>query len=568
MSDLVVTRFAPSPTGHLHVGGARTALFNWALARQLGGRFLVRIEDTDQARSSADAVGRILEDLAWLGLAWDEGPDLETANGAIGGNERGVGPFYQSERKAGYDAVIGSLIEHDLAYPAFESPEELDGLRREARAAKQNFRYRRAQEFDREAALQRARDGEPHVVRFRMPEEEIAVEDQILGQIAFGEDQLDDFVIRKRDGFPTYHLAVVVDDEAMGVTHVLRGQEHLGNTPRHVALQRALGYREPVYAHLPVIFNPDGSKMSKRDKDKAARQAVREALAKDETGTRDQLAGAVEPATLDGWIADKKAQLSGSNLASIEERLGLELPGIDVEDFRRAGYLPEVVVNFLALLGWSPGQKDAEGKDVERFTPGELSKKFSLERVGKGNAKFDRAKLLAFSQETLGDQDDAVFQAHWETWCARYAPEILERLQGPARARFAAAMKPRSRTLAEPTAANGPGAFALVEDDAYGFDPKAVGKFLDKGEPSGRQLLPELRELLAGLEPFEPETIEAAVGSVAEARGLGMGKVAQPLRVALTGRAASPALGDTLAILGRESVLRRIDRCVAECPET
>ncbi|MBW2396214.1 MAG: glutamate--tRNA ligase [Deltaproteobacteria bacterium] len=565
MSELVVTRFAPSPTGHLHVGGARTALFNWALARQLGGRFLVRIEDTDQARSSADAVGGILEDLAWLGLDWDDGPDLETANATLGGDERGIGPFYQSERKAGYDAVIASLIERDLAYPAFESPEELDGLRREARAAKQNFRYRRAREFDRETALQRARDGEPHVVRFRMPEEEIAVEDRILGQIAFGEDQLDDFVIRKRDGFPTYHLAVVVDDEAMGVTHVLRGQEHLGNTPRHVALQRALGYREPVYAHLPVIFNPDGSKMSKRDKDKAGRLAVREALTLDEAGTRARLDGELDPAILDGWIADKKAQLSGTDLASIERLLGLELPGIDVEDFRHAGYLPEVLVNFLALLGWSPGQKDAEGKDVERFTPGELAKQFSLERVGKGNAKFDRAKLLAFSQETLGGQDDAEFQADWETWCERYAPEALGHLQGSARARFAAAMKPRSRTLAEPTSADGPGAFALVGDDTYGFDPKAVGKFLDKGEPSGRQLLPELRQVLAGLEPFEPEAIEAAVGAVAEAHCLGMGKVAQPLRVALTGRAASPALGDTLAILGRESVLRRIDRCLAEC---
>ncbi|MCP5067330.1 MAG: hypothetical protein GY946_12265, partial [bacterium] len=374
--------------------------------------------------------------------------------------------------------------------------------------------------------------------------------------------------VRKRDGFPTYHLAVVVDDEAMGVSHVLRGQEHLGNTPRHVALQRALGYREPVYAHLPVIFNPDGSKMSKRDKDKAARLAVREALAEDEDGTRARLAEDLDLSVLDGWLADKKTQLSGGDLGSIEQRLGLELPGIDVEDFRRGGYLPEVVVNFLALLGWSSGRKDAEGKDVERFAPSELAKEFNLERVGRGNAKFDRAKLLAFSQETLGGQSDAAFQAAWEGWCTRYEPEALRCLEGSARDRFATAMKPRSRTLAEPTAPDGPGAFALVGDDAYGFDPKAVGKFLDKGEPSGRQLLPELRDTLAELEPFEPEAIEAAMGAVAEARGLGMGKVAQPLRVALTGRAASPALGDTLAILGRERVLRRIERCLADCPTT
>lgn len=566
MSELVVTRFAPSPTGHLHVGGARTALFNWALARQLGGRFLLRIEDTDQARSSADAVQGILEDLAWLGLDWDDGPELETATGRLGGDERGIGPFFQSERKARYDMAIEELIERDLAYPAFESPEALDAMRREAREAKRNFRYRRADGFDREGALARAKGGEPHVVRFRMPEREIAVEDRILGRIAFGEDQLDDFVIRKRDGFPTYHLAVVVDDEAMGVTHVLRGQEHLGNTPRHVALQQALGYREPLYAHLPVIFNPDGSKMSKRDKDKTARQAFREALAQDEPGTRARLAEHLDLSLLENWLADKKSQLPSTSLAVIEKQLGLDLPGIDVEDFRRAGYLPEVLVNFLALLGWSSGRKDADGKDVERFEPAELAKCFSLERVGKGNAKFDRAKLLAFSQETLGGMDDAAFQSHWESWCARYAPDALQRLEGTARARFTAAMKPRSRTLAEPTAPDGPGRFALVEDGAYSFDPKAVGRFLDKGEPSGRELLPELRAALAATQPFEPDAIEAAAAAVAEAHGLGMGKVAQPLRVALTGSAASPPLGDTLAILGRDRVLRRIDRCLAECP--
>ncbi len=560
MSAPVVTRFAPSPTGHLHVGGARTALFNWALARRLGGRFLLRIEDTDQARSSPEAVRGILDDLAWLGLDWDEGPEHD----GQGGDPRGVGPFFQSERKVRYDEAIASLVERDLAYPAFESPEELDALRREAREAKRNFRYRRPAGFDRDAALARVEGGEPHVVRFRMPEEEVSVEDRILGPVAFPEDQLDDFVVRKRDGFPTYHLAVVVDDQAMGVTHVLRGQEHLGNTPRHVALQRALGFREPVYAHLPVIFNPDGSKMSKRDKDKVARMAVREALATDADGTRARLAGVVDLPMLDRWLADKKSQLGSSDLLEVESLLELDLPGIDVEDFRHGGYLPDVVVNFLALLGWSPGRKDGDGKDLERFDPAFLAEHFALERIGKGNARFDRAKLLAFSQETLGTMDDARFQGHWEDWCARYAPDVLGRLEGPGRARFAAAMKPRSRTLAEPTAPGGPGAFALVEDDGYGFDPKAVGKFLDKGDPSGRALLPELREAVAAVEPFEPEAIEAAAAAVAEAHGLGMGKVAQPLRVALTGAAASPALGETLAILGRESVLRRIDRCLAE----
>ncbi|HEY5658619.1 MAG TPA: glutamate--tRNA ligase family protein, partial [Myxococcota bacterium] len=251
MGDRVVTRFAPSPTGHLHIGGARTALFNWALA-QRGGRFLLRIEDTDRARSSEQAVRGILEDLAWLGARWDEGPEwVDASDGtAIGGDPRGVGPFFQAERRALYDQQIERLLEIDRAYPAFESEEELEAQRSAAQAEKRGFRYRRAPGWDRAAALQRMR-GEDHVVRFRMPEEPVRFVDEVLGEVEFGPEHFDDFVIRKRDGFPTYHFAVVVDDEAMGVTHVLRGQEHLNNTPRHVALQNALGFRVPTYAHMP-----------------------------------------------------------------------------------------------------------------------------------------------------------------------------------------------------------------------------------------------------------------------------------------------------------------------------
>ena len=240
MGDSIVTRFAPSPTGHLHIGGARTALFCWALA-QGGGSFLLRIEDTDQARSSEESARGILEDLAWLGIDWDEGP----VRGDLGGDPRGVGPFHQSERRATYDARVESLIEQDLAYPAFETPEELDALRTAAQKEKRGFRYRRAPDWDRDDALDRM-DRDAHVVRFRMPDH--SGRSSVIGcsgTVEFGEEHLDDFIIRKRDGFPTYHLAVVVDDELMGVTHVLRGQEHLNNTPRHVALQQALGFRTP-----------------------------------------------------------------------------------------------------------------------------------------------------------------------------------------------------------------------------------------------------------------------------------------------------------------------------------
>jgi glutamyl/glutaminyl-tRNA synthetase len=382
MGDRVVSRFAPSPTGHLHIGGARTALFNWALA-QRDGCFLLRIEDTDRARSSEEAVRGILEDLVWLGIHWDEGPEWTAAPGGriVGGDPRGVGPFYQAERRALYDEHIVRLIADDRAYPAFETEEELDRLRRAAQAEKRGFRYRRPADWDRDAALARM-DGEAHVIRFRMPDETLRVADEVLGEVEFAPEHFDDFVIRKRDGFPTYHLAVVVDDEAMGVTHVLRGQEHLNNTPRHVALQRALVFRAPTYAHMSLTFNPDGSKISKRDKDKAARAAVRAALQRDPGGARERLAALVTPDRLDCWLADKKRQLEPAELAALAAALGVELPGIDVEDFRRAGYLSEIFCNFLALLGWSPGLKDAQGRDVERFDRAFLAQQHAARREG------------------------------------------------------------------------------------------------------------------------------------------------------------------------------------------
>ena len=551
-----ITRFAPSPTGHLHIGGARTALYNWALARP-DGRFLLRVEDTDQARTSDAAAQGILEDLAWLGIDWDEGPVF----GKLGGDPRGVGPFRQAERLERYAVAVAALIERDLAYPTFETNQELDALRAAARAEKRNFRYRRPATFDREAALARMA-GEEHVVRFRMPAEPVAVVDRVLGAIEFGEEHLDDFVIRKRDGFPTYHLAVVVDDELMGVTHVLRGQEHLNNTPRHRALQRALGYREPVYAHLSVIYNADGSKMSKRDKDKAVREALNvvdsdavksQPIAELIADSRDEIRA---------WRKDKRAQLRPELLGPLAERLGLDLPCIEVEDFRRAGYLPDALCNYLALLGWSPGEKDADGRDRERFDRAYLAAHFSLDRIGVANARFDREKLLAFNQDAIQALSDADFTARWSEWCERYAPRCLERDEGWRR-RFAAMIRTRCRTLADPSAPAGPGAFAWAHDDGYAYDPAAVDQWLRKGDPSGFARLREAEAALARLEHFEPEPIEVAVSALAQQLGVGLGKLAQPLRVAVTGNAASPPLGETLAILGRDAVARRIARCRA-----
>jgi glutamyl/glutaminyl-tRNA synthetase len=381
--------------------------------------------------------------------------------------------------------------------------------------------------------------------------------DVVLGEIAFGEDLIDDFVLRKRDGLPTYHFAVVVDDELMGVTHVLRGQEHLGNTPRHVALQRALGFRTPVYAHMPIILNADGSKLSKRDKDKALR-----AVASADPDRAKQLWVGDE---LSLWLDDDKRQLDAALARQLAEHFAVDLPMIDVEDFRRAGVLSEVLCNYLALLGWNPGEKDAEGRDLERFDRAFLAERFTLERIGRGNARFDREKLMAFNQAAIAALPDAEFFAQWSAWCERYAPEFLAQHAAAFRRRFAATLRTRCRSLADPSSPRGPGAFALVQDSEITYDEAAVAKWLRKGEPSGLALLKDVRDALRETQPFDSEPIEATVKRFAEARGVGLGRVAQPLRVAMTGGAVSPPLGDTLAILGRDAMLRRIDRCLAAC---
>ncbi|MCH2173208.1 glutamate--tRNA ligase [Myxococcota bacterium] len=552
----VFTRFAPSPTGHLHVGGARTALFCWALARAQGGHFLLRVEDTDQERSSEDAVSGILEDLAWLGLDWQEGPEHVGA----GGDPRGVGPFFQSQRLTRYDEAIASLIERDLAYPAFDTPEELEAARREAQAQKRTFRYERPVDWNREEAQARA-EQEDHVIRFRAPGVADVVHDVVLGPVNFEADAIDDFVLRKRGGFPTYHLAVVVDDHDMGVTHVLRGQEHLNNTPKHQALQAALGLSTPIYAHLPIIQNPDGSKMSKRDRDKAARAALREQGVADPGPVRERATKAVPADRLDAWLKDKRGQLETSVLEALESACGLSLPGIVVNDFRREGYLPEVLVNFLALLGWSSGEKTEDGRDLERFDPDYLARHFTLERIGRGNARFDRAKLLAFNQESLAALPDTEFEARFTEWAKQNAEITLAQL-GNRLPLYLRALKPRIRTFGEAVSQTGPGGFVLRADDSVVYEDAAVTKWLRKGEPNGFERLTELQTVLAEVEPFEPENLEATVAAWCEKNGVGMGKAAQPLRVAVTGAAASPPLGETLALLGRASCLARIARCL------
>ncbi len=372
MAATVRTRFAPSPTGYLHIGGARTALFNYLLARRLGGKFVLRVEDTDQTRNIAAADQKLLEDLRWLGLQWDEGPEA--------GDEHG--PYYQSQRLDLYEEHARKLLDSGQAYYAMETAEELQAMREEARKTQQRgFRYPRPKHFPSESEAQKARDeSRPVVVRFKMPERDFIVNDQILGEVQIDATELSDFVIVKADGWPTYHFAVVIDDAAMQITHVLRGQEHLMNTPNHMALQEALGYPVPLYAHLPIIFNMDGSKMSKREKDKAVRAAVGEAL---KSGAIDEarvleLSGCADACAFKAW-RKKKTQLEAAGLLALAAELRVTLPEIEIHDFRVSGYLPEVLLNFIALLGWSPGD------DREKFTLPELCDTFSVERIGKTN---------------------------------------------------------------------------------------------------------------------------------------------------------------------------------------
>jgi len=547
----VVTRFAPSPTGRLHVGGARTALFNWAYARRRGGVFLLRIEDTDQARSSREDERGVLVSLAWLDILWDEGPTFAAEAGAtVGGDPRGVGPFRQSERKAQglYDGYIEQLLAEGKAYHAFETPQELAQLREQARREKRPFRYDRAAlSIPEQERRRRAEAGEPHVVRFRAPDDEpVVVRDEVLGEVVLAAGEVDDFVIRKADGFPTYHFACVVDDELMGVTHVIRGQEHLANTPRHALLQRALGFSTPVYAHLPLIVNPDGSKMSKRDRDKALRAACRA------QGITAPPVADLDEETFRRWLSSAKEQLPAETLTAIAQALGVALPEIDVQDFREAGYLPEVLCNYLALLGWSPGG------DVEKFDLDFLAARFDLARLGKSAARFDRDKLLAFNTDAIAAMDDEAFLARFRAWAQEREPELLAALDEEQLRLLCRGLKPRSKTLR--AAAQGM-RFAVVADDALVYDAKAVEKTLLRGE--GLATLEQLRQALAGLEPFSPEAVDAQLRALAEERGVGLGKVAQPLRVALTGSTVSPPIDITVAALGKERALARIDRALS-----
>lgn len=472
-------RFAPSPTGYLHVGGARTALFNWLYARHYGGQFLLRIEDTDKARSTDESTRAIFEGMEWLGLDWDEEV------------------VYQGANLARHQADAHRLLADGAAYRCFCTTAELDEMRREAESRKQAFKYdRRCLRLAPDEVERRVAAGDPFVIRFRMPEGETAWDDLVHGRISFANEDIGegDFIILRSDGTPIYNLAVVSDDIAMRITLVMRGDDHISNTPKQIVLYRALGAEVPQFAHLPMIHGLDGKKLSKRH----------------------------------GATA--------------------------VGDYRHMGILPQAMLNFLALLGWSPGN------DVEVMTVAEMVERFSVDGLSKKAAIFDTKKLewmngqhlsLMASDALLPIVADALERAGLAT-----AADVEARRDWYIR--LLDLLKVRARTVDDIVRQAKP-----YVHEAIDYDPEAVAKQW-KDPAATSSLLAATRDALASLERWAPDPMEERLRTLAEERGIAAGKIFQPLRVALTGLSVSPGIFDVLAMLGRDRSLARIDAAIAE----
>jgi glutamyl-tRNA synthetase len=484
----VRVRFAPSPTGYLHVGGARTALFNWLHARQTGGTFILRIEDTDADRSSWEMVQGILDGLRWLGLDWDEGPE-------IGGPHE---PYFQSQRLERYRALARELLDAGRAYRCFCSPEEIARRREAAETAGAGWKYDRLCAALPAADVQARVDaGAPHALRFLVPGGTTGFDDTVHGRIEFANAGIEDFVVLRSDGYPTYHLSVVADDVDMQVSQVVRGDDHISNTPKHVLLFEALGRPVPGFAHVPLILGTDRKRLSKRH-------------------------GATS-----------------------------------VMEYARQGILPEALFNFLALLGWSPGN------DREIFDKGDLIEAFSLGGISGGNAVFNPEKLEWFNQQHMQ-------RLTAEDLARRTEPLLRERglwrdgFDGDERSWLLSLIelqKPRVRRLHD-FADETPYLFG----DAVAFDEAAVAKHLAGAE--ARALLADLAERLSSTQPFDRHTLDTAMRAFAAERGLKVGAVIHPARVALTGRSVSPGLFEIMELLGRERTLKRLRSAPSPAPST
>ncbi len=460
---MVRTRFAPSPTGYLHIGGARTALFNYLFARHHRGKFILRIEDTDRERSTPEAIQAILESLKWLELDWDDGP------------------FYQTERFSLYRQKIQQLLAEGRAYPCVCAPEELEAKRQAALKEKRKPAYDGTCRPE-EGTVPPLPQGKPYAVRFRSPRDgTTVVEDAVKGEVVFENRELDDLIIARSDGTPTYNFCVVVDDVDMDITHIIRGDDHLANTPRQILLYRALGHTPPKFAHVPLILGLDKARLSKRH-------------------------GATS-----------------------------------VTAYQEMGYFPEALVNYLVRLGWSHG-------DQEIFSRDELIDKFSLEAVGKSAGGFNPEKLLWVNFHYMKSQS-----------LPKLADEVIPFIEAKGYPRprdrawlekMLATLRERAKTLTE-----------LVDlahfylCDEISLDERAAKKFLT---PEVREPLQELIARLSVLEDFNDQEIEKLFTAILQERGLALGKLAQPARVALTGSTASPGIYEVIAVLGKERTLKRL----------
>ena len=467
-------RFAPSPTGYLHVGGARTALFNWLWARKTGGKFLLRIEDTDKARSSEESTAAIFHGLQWLGLDWDEEVVFQGAS--------------VDRHKA--DAL--RLVENGTAYLDFTTVAELDRLRTEADARKVPFRFdRRLASWTADEIAQKRAAGEPYTVRFRVPDGTTAWDDIVHGRIAFENKEIEDFIILRSDGTPIYNLAVVSDDIAMRITIVMRGDDHISNTPKQILLYQALGAQLPQFAHVPMIHGTDGKKLSKR---------------------RDAAA---------------------------------------VGDWEYKGILPTAMANFLALLGWNPGD------DLEVMMPEEMLQLFTLERLHRKAAIFDTQKLEWMNGQHLSRRPlDEVLPRVTEA-LVRHQVATTARLESdPAWTRHLVdQLRVRARTVEEVVKQARPYLLDEIE-----YDAEAVAKTLLKDRAASADILSATRDALIGAPAWTAEALEPALRTLAESRGLAAGKIFTPLRVAVTGLSVSPGIFDVLTLIGKDRCLERLAR--------
>ncbi len=533
---MVVTRFAPSPTGYLHVGGARTALFNWLWARRMGGTFILRIEDTDQKRNTPTAMQQVIDDLHWLGIQWDEGPEVGGPNG----------PYLQSQRRDIYDKYIKKLLDEQKAYYCFDTTEELDALREEAEAQKKSFIYPRPKDFPDEMDVKKAKaQGKAVTVRFAMPSTSTRVEDEVRGTCFFSGDVINDFIIQKSDGFPTYNFACVVDDYLMKITHVIRGQEHLMNTPGQQALWRALFGDTPLpkYAHMSVTVSDTGGKLSKRERPKALLKAIKTMQDIDPVKLSD--VGNITPEQLNSFLKGKTMPDMPA-IDAMAEYLGVALPEINIVDFFKSGYLPETMVNFLALLGWNPGD------NREIMPVNELIQAFDLSRLTKANSLFDRNKLLAFNTEHIRMTPPEKLLQHFRAYLkAVESPvnsgddkkllKIIKLCEG---ARSLADIERKSR-------------FLFLDNNEIQYDDKAVKKVLLKND--GLAVLAIVRDKLSAMDELTEKLIEDMLRCLAEEKQVGLGKVAQPLRVAICGTTISLSIFESVQMLGKEDTLTRID---------